>query len=125
MLSKQELLTAMYAAFNRRDIDSVLAKMHPDVDWPNGMEGGRVHGTKAVHDYWTRQWAMMDPRVEPLLIEDDPAGSTLVHVHQLVRDLSGKVLIDQTVQHLYRINNGLVERMDIGVTTPSTGEKIK
>jgi hypothetical protein len=124
MQSKQDLLTTMYAAFNRRDIDTVLAKMHPDVDWPNGMEGGRVRGTAAVHDYWTRQWAMMDPRVEPLLIEDDSTGRTMVHVHQLVRDLSGKVLIDQTVLHLYTIRNGLVERMDIEQPAPSTGEKI-
>jgi ketosteroid isomerase-like protein len=37
------LLERTYAAFNARDIDAVLAVMHPDVDWPNGMDGGRVH----------------------------------------------------------------------------------
>ena len=42
-----ELLRHMYAAFNRREIDTVLAAMHPDVDWPNGWEGGRVHGHAA------------------------------------------------------------------------------
>jgi len=26
------------------------------VDWPNGMEGGRVHGHAEVRAYWTRQW---------------------------------------------------------------------
>ncbi len=39
--AKRELLTAAYAAFNQRQIEVVLAMMHSDVDWPNGMEGGR------------------------------------------------------------------------------------
>ena len=39
-----EMLQRMYAAFNRRDIETVLAAMQDDVDWPNGMEGGRVLG---------------------------------------------------------------------------------
>jgi hypothetical protein len=113
MRSKQELLTATYKAFNARDIDAVLAILHPDVDWPNGMEGGRVHGRGNVREYWTRQWAMLDPHVEPTRIEDDENGRTVVDVHQVVRDLNGNILLDQMVQHLYSIENGLIERMDI------------
>jgi hypothetical protein len=39
----RELLAKTYAAFNARDVDATLAALHSDVDWPNGMEGGRVH----------------------------------------------------------------------------------
>jgi hypothetical protein len=113
MRSKQELLTATYRAFNARDIDAVLAILHPDVDWPNGMEGGRVRGRDNVRDYWTRQWAMMDPHVEPTRFEDDETGRTVVDVHQVVRDLAGNILLDQMVQHVYSIEDGLIERMDI------------
>jgi hypothetical protein len=113
MRSKQELLTATYKAFNARDIDAVLAVLHPDVDWPNGMEGGRVHGRGNVREYWTRQWAMLDPHVEPTRIEDDENGRSVVDVHQVVRDLNGNILLDQMVQHLYSIEDGLIERMDI------------
>ncbi len=113
MQSKQELLTTTYEAFNARDIDSVLATMHPDVDWPNGMEGGRVHGHGNVRAYWTRQWKTVDPRVQPVRIEDDESGLTVVDVHQVVRDLDGNILLDRIVQHVYSIQNGLIERMDI------------
>ncbi len=65
MLTDRELLTRAYDAFNARDVDAAVAAMHPDVDWPNGMEGGRVHGHRGVRDYWTRQWRSIDPRVEP------------------------------------------------------------
>lgn len=113
MQSKRELLTAVYAAFNRRDIDRVLALMRPDVDWPNAMEGGRVHGCDEVRAYWRRQWGILDPRVEPVNMEDDETGNTVVDVQQVVRDLSGKILKHQIVQHVYSFRDGLIERMDI------------
>lgn len=116
MQSRHELLTAVYAAFNNRDIDGVLALMRADVDWPNGMEGGRVHGLGEVRAYWQRQWGLIDPHVEPVSIEDDEAGNTVVAVHQVIRDLSGKILKDQVVQHVYSFRDGLIERMDIRST---------
>ena len=113
MPSKQQLLTTVYAAFNRRDVDEVLARMRPDVDWPNGMEGGRVRGRDEVRAYWTRQWRTLDPLVEPVRIENDATGNTVVDVHQVLRDLSGNTLRDQMVQHVYSFRDGLIERMDI------------
>lgn len=113
MPTRHELLKNVYGAFNRRDIDAVLAWMRPDVDWPNGMEGGRVHGRDEVRAYWTRQWSMIDPHVEPVNMRDDEHGNTVVDVHQVVRDLSGKILKDQIVHHVYSFRDGLIERMDI------------
>jgi hypothetical protein len=115
MPAEKDLLVIInaYKAFNARQIDSVLALMHPDVDWPNGMEGGRVHGHSGVRGYWTRQWSMLDPHVEPLRFETDEAGRTMVDVHQVVRDLAGCVLVDQMVQHVYSIQDGLIKSMDI------------
>jgi ketosteroid isomerase-like protein len=112
-MNATELIRTVYRAFNARDIDAVLQHMHPDVDWPNGMEGGRVHGHSGVRDYWLRQWKMIDPHVEPVRIEADDAGRHVVDVHQLVRDLTGKVLLDRPVQHIYSIEDGLIRRMDI------------
>lgn len=119
MQSRRELLTSVYAAFNRRDIEAVLALMRLDVDWPNGMEGGRVHGCDEVRAYWRRQWGIIDPHVEPMRIEDDEAGNTVVDVHQVVRDLAGNTVKDQIVQHAYSFRDGLIERMDI--RKPETG----
>ncbi|MGH9765311.1 MAG: nuclear transport factor 2 family protein, partial [Blastocatellia bacterium] len=60
MNANQDLLSDVYNKFNARDIDAVLAALHPEVDWPNGWEGGRVHGHAEVRDYWTRQWKELD-----------------------------------------------------------------
>ncbi|WP_096595335.1 nuclear transport factor 2 family protein [Calothrix sp. NIES-2098] len=113
MQIQQDLLTKAYAAFNARDIDSVLALMHSDVEWANGMEGGYVRGREAVRNYWTRQWKSIDPHVEPQKFQLDRGGQIVVDVHQVVRDLDGKLIIDKMVQHIYTIDNGLIRRMDI------------
>jgi len=109
----RELLIAAYRGFNARNIDAVLALMHPSVVWPNGMEGGYVDGHDGVRQYWTRQWGMIDPHVEPMRFEKDERDRTVVHVHQVVRDLDGKLLSDITVRHAYTIRHGLIERMEI------------
>jgi hypothetical protein len=110
---ERELLHFIYGAFNRRDIDSILVRMHPQVEWPNGMEGGWVYGRDGVRAYWTRQWGMVDPHVEPLAFESDGLGRLIVKVHQVVRDLAGTILMDRTVQHVYLIEDGLIRRMEI------------
>src|SRR5271165_5745977 len=108
----REILLAAYRDFNARRLDAVLARMTPDVVWPNGMEGGYVYGHAGVREYWTRQWAMIDPHVEPMSIEEDGSGRQVVEVHQTVRDLAGTVLIDTVVRHAYRLHHGLIDRMD-------------
>jgi hypothetical protein len=113
MTTKEELITEVYRSFNARDIDAVLARMHPNVDWPNGMEGGRVRGHNDVRAYWQRQWTLVDPRVDPVHIEDDESCLSVVDVHQVIRDLNGKILLDRMVQHVYSIQDGLIIRMDI------------
>src|SRR5580704_19706501 len=110
MSHEVELLKVVYKRFNAREIETVLAAMHEDVIWANGMEGGHVHGRKEVRSYWTRQWAMIDPHVEPVAFTNGPGGEVIVEVHQVVRDLNGDLLADKMVGHVFRIENGLVKR---------------
>ena len=110
---EQDLLKKAYAAFNARDIDGALSTMQPNVEWPNGMEGGTVHGHEGVRSYWTRQWGMIDPHVDPVTFDVDGSGNVIVGVHQVVRDLEGKILLDRMVQHVYTLKNGLIQSMTI------------
>ncbi len=113
MSDEIELLKRVYDRFNARDMASVLAAMQEDVMWANGMEGGHVHGVDGVRKYWTRQWAMIDPRVEPNEFSNGPEGEIVVEVHQVVHDLNGNLLADKMVGHIFRIENGLIKRFDI------------
>jgi len=109
-----ELLKRLYQQFNARDLPAILKVLHPDVMWANGMDGGHVHGHAGVRGYWTRQWTMIDPRVEPAGFTTLPDGAIQVEVLQTVRDLNGNILSDKTVRHVFHIDGGLVGRFDIG-----------
>jgi len=108
-----ELLKRLYDRFNARDMETLLAAMHEEVVWANGMEGGHVHGREGVRSYWTRQWTMIDPHVEPLEFSQGPEGAITIEVHQVVHDLSGNLLADTLVGHVFRMEKGLVRRFDI------------
>jgi hypothetical protein len=66
-----------------------------------------------VRDYWSRQWRLIDPHVEPRAFATDDTGRVVVDVHQVVRDGSGAVVTDRMVQHVYVIEDGLIRHMEI------------
>ncbi len=113
MADNETVVHQLYLGFNRRDIPAVLALLDDDVDWANGMDGGHVHGRDAVRIYWTKQWAAIQPHVDPLHIGQRGDGKMAVDVHQVVHDLDGNLLLDETVRHVFLIENGLVSRFDI------------
>jgi hypothetical protein len=113
MRDNTTLLRHLYERFNARDMESLLKTMNLDVMWANGMEGGHVYGHDGVRSYWTRQWAMIAPHVEPIAFSTNANGTVTVEVHQTVRDLKGRVLSDKTVRHLFHLENGLIKRFDI------------
>jgi ketosteroid isomerase-like protein len=120
MDDEMDLLKRIYDRFNVRDIDGVLAVLADDVAWANGMDGGHVHGHDAVREYWTRQWALIDPHVEPVNFQRAADGAIVVEVRQSIRDLEGKPLQgqthglkDKTVGHVFRLRDGKVARFDI------------
>ena len=103
-MSTEDRIRAFYAAFNDRAIDTVLAAMTADVDWPNGWEGGRIAA-----------------RVEPVEITRSEDGRWTALVHQVVRSPDGTLLADDHVRHVYAFRDELVERMDIEAVQPAQG----
>ena len=56
-------------------------------------------------------------KVTPLDI-DTENGTVKIKVHQVVHDLNGKLLMDETVYHLFHLQDNKIAEFDIG-------EKIK
>ena len=106
------LIRDLYASFNARDIEAVLAHLDPDVDWPNAWEGGRLHGHDEVRDYWTRQFQAIDGRVEPQAIAER-GDQVVVTVHQTVRNPDGELIDDRVVTHTYTIRGERITRMEV------------
>jgi hypothetical protein len=108
-----EAIERAYRAFNARDIETAVAALHPEVDWPNAIQGTRLHGREQVRAYWTGQWQTMNPQVDPEHFRPDADGRIVVDVHQVVRSLTGELLVDQRVGHAFELEGGLGRRMDI------------
>jgi hypothetical protein len=117
----EQVIHQIYNGFNARDMEGVLALLTDDVAWANGMESTHVHGKDAIRDYWTHQWSVIDPHVEPLKIAKAADGFLVVDVHQVVKNLEGQTLIDETVKHAFRLVGGRVQRFDIQSQTQLTG----
>jgi ketosteroid isomerase-like protein len=110
----QQRIRQLYAAFNARDIDTVLEGLAADVAWANGTEGGHVYGRDGVRDYWTRQFSEIRSTVKPERIELTPDRRVAVQVHQIVHSADeSQLLADTTVRHLFTFSDGLVSRFDI------------
>jgi hypothetical protein len=110
----ERTLRAVYAAFNQRDIGGCLRYMTDDVSWPKASEGGTVIGKEEIRAYWTRQWSEFDPHVEPVNMLTEADGRIRVRVHQVVRSLSGNLLFDGEVLHVYAMREGRIAAMSLG-----------
>jgi hypothetical protein len=116
MISNQQFLQNLYDAFNKREIETIISSMHPDVKWANGLEGGFVYGRDAVREYWTNQFKEIQPELETLKFEKDENNRDIVTVHQVIKDLQGNLLADATVHQIFTIEDGLISLYEIGDT---------
>jgi ketosteroid isomerase-like protein len=114
----QQFLENLYVAFNERRFDDLLAMMHPDVEWENGMQGGFVHGRAAVGEYWRKQFEFITSHLDPLKFETDADGRSVIGLHITVRDLAGKILLQKDVKHIFTFRDGLIVKFEIADSVP-------
>ncbi|MCX5060752.1 MULTISPECIES: nuclear transport factor 2 family protein [unclassified Streptomyces] len=115
--AQEALLRRMYEVFSTDERDTfVLRCLAPDVDWPNVLDGVRLHGREEVRAYWTRQFAAGHPlvRLEGVRLDGDGVGVVATVRTGMWEDASGDRWAEGTVEHVYRFGgDGLVTRMDV------------
>ena len=112
-MNAQDLIHRAYAAFNARDIPTVLNTFHPQVRWAKAWEGDYATGHEEVQAYWLRQWQDINPKVVPTSFLEIADGQIEVDVHQVVKDMQGQLIFDGMVKHLINIEDGLLKQMDV------------
>jgi ketosteroid isomerase-like protein len=116
MSTDRQFLENLYTAFNQGDLETIIAVMHPDVKWANGVAGGFVYGRDAVREYWTDQYKVIQVQLEPQKFELDENNRHIVTVRQIVRDLQGNLLDDATIAQIFTVENGSIVLYEIGTT---------
>ena len=106
------LLRRAYEAFDRRDVEALLARLDPEVEWPNVRASTLLRGRAAVRAYWAEQFETIDPRVEPTGFRAE-GDAVVVSVHQVVRDRAGALLAEAELEHVYRFRGDLIVSMRV------------
>lgn len=115
MGDRKALLTRLYAAFNDKDVATLVAGMHPDVSWPNFLEGGRVEGREAMIAYWVNQFAIVTPEASPFEMRELPDGRVVVRLHYVVKATEGGgVWTDEITTNTFTFDGDQITRMDWG-----------
>jgi hypothetical protein len=112
MKKVNEFFINIYENFNERKIEQVISNMTPNVKWANGMDGGFVYGHEGVRQYWIRQFKLVSSNVTPMDIRKTD-GEIVIKVHQVVRDLQGKLLADEIVTHAFRLDKDQIAEFNI------------
>ncbi len=107
----RELLLQAYAAYNRQDLEALVALVSDNVDWPD--DGGRLHGKDEVRAYWTEQWARTRTHDEPVAFSRRDDGRIAVLISQVVRSPDGSVISEGHFLHLHRLEGNRIARLDI------------
>ena len=107
---KVRLLSDLYRAFNRRELDRVLAALSPSVRWPNVLEKTELCGHAAVRSYWLEQLETIEPHVEPVEFAERH-GRVSVRVRQVVTVKATGQVRESSVTHTYAFDEGLVASM--------------
>lgn len=115
MGDRKALLTRLYTAFNDRDVATLVGGMHPDVSWPNFLEGGRVEGRDALARYWAGQFSIVTPEASPLDMHELPDGRIVVRLHYVIKATEGGgVWTDEITSNTFTFEDDEVIRMEWG-----------
>jgi len=88
------------------------------------LTGDRIKGHAEMRKVWLLQWTSLNPQTEPIDIYEDAEGRTVVLVREILREVSGRLLMDQEMEQVFTFRDGLVARMDFRHVAPKTAETI-
>lgn len=123
MSDRKTLLARLYAAFNDRDVGALIASMHPDVSWPNFLEGGRIEGRDALRAYWIDQFKLVTPEASPIEMRELSEDRVFVRLHYVIKALDGGgVWTDEITNNTFTFAGDEILRMDWGEPEDGIGE---
>lgn len=114
MSALQVVLEEAYRAFNVRDLAGIRAILHPDVLWPNTLEGGPLFvGREAALGQFARIFATIVPNIELIRVLEETADTLRVESQYSVESPDGHVWTDTRATLTYHFRDGLLSGLTI------------
>jgi ketosteroid isomerase-like protein len=114
--SDSALLQRFVDAFNRRDIDSMVADLDPTVElheWPEapGAQSFRgIEGVVQAFDGWFDVWEWMQVEITDM---EEADGRVLVTLHQRAKGRGSEVEVEIDSYNVYRFEDGKVTSIEL------------
>lgn len=111
-----DLMRRFVEAFNRRDVDALVADLDSDVElreWPEapGSQAYRgVDGLKRALDNWFDAWEWMRVGIEDV---EEAGDRILVTQHQRAKGKGSEVEVEITSYNVYRFDDGKVTLIEL------------
>ena len=113
MSAASELITRLHDALNRRDLDAVMALIHPQARFRDYMDGGEVEGHVAIRGFYQRMFDTIAPDLDLIALKTLPDGRIRADIQSSVRDRSGHLWSDTRVIAIYRFTDGLMSSVEL------------
>ena len=114
MSGSRAVVDALWPALTARDLDAVIALLHPDIDWQDNLNGGRRVGRDAVRAYLSEVMATVAIVSTPISIMPSGPDRYLARVNHVVRNRDGQLWGQEVVSHVLVLREGLIVRVDNG-----------
>jgi ketosteroid isomerase-like protein len=111
MDARRALLLRLYKAIDAKNVDAVVALLHPDVDFPDQLnEDKRLHGLAEVRSYYERAFSLIAGENTLTAFHARPDGTAEVRIHHHVTSLD--LWHDGPVDYSFSFRDGLIARLD-------------
>lgn len=114
MSDEAALIERLQAALNAKDLEGVTALIHPDVAFPDYLDGGEVRGIGGARDFYQRLFNTLSPATDIVGLERLADGRWRAEMQVSVHDSGGRLWSDTRVAVTYEILDGLIKSLDLG-----------
>jgi len=113
MSAATDLIVRYYEALGRRDIEAVMAVMHPEVGFDDFLEGGDLSGATAVRAFHQRMFDTLAPDFDLLNVTVQPDGRLRAEMQVVTHDRMGHVWSDTRSYAVYALVDGLIHGIEL------------
>lgn len=109
----EQIIRDSYAAFNAGDLEKASALIAENVEWPNQLDGGMLHGRNEVVRYWQRLGRTQPHEYEVMHCDTEAENTVVVTLIRTVKSPDNTPLSRGLLRHRYTFHGGMVIRMEL------------
>lgn len=113
MSAATDVIVRYYDALGRRDIEAVMAVMHPEISFQDFLEGGQLAGLNAVRAFHQRMFDTLSPDFDLIKVSVQPDSRLRVEMQVATHDRMGHLWSDTRSYAVFALVDGLIHGIEL------------